>query len=261
MASDREALRLLIVDDEALARLRLRQLLPLVNQPATEVLAEAADVTQALALLRRHEVDAVLLDIAMPGQSGMALAQALRSQRPHPAVIFVTAHAAHAVQAFEVQATDYLTKPVRLARLQEALMRVWEQRRAGVVPPAPPAADSEVLLVHERGRVLRLPHAEIVSLRAELKTVLVRTATAAYVVDESLAELEQRLGEGFVRVHRNALVARTAIRSLELRPDAPEGAVGDGWAVQLGGTGEWFAVSRRQLGAVKAALEARAGEA
>jgi two-component system response regulator AlgR len=115
-----------------------------------------------------------------------------------------------------------------------------------------------VLVVHERGRVLRLPHVEIVSLRAEQKTVLVRTAAASYVLDETLADLEQRLGEAFLRVHRNALVARTAVRALELRPDAPQGGAGgpgDGWAVQLSGTGEWFAVSRRQLPTVKAALD------
>jgi two-component system response regulator AlgR len=144
---------------------------------------------------------------------------------------------------------------VRRERLQQALARVAQWRRALA------AADGDApaaLVLNERGRVLRLPHAEILSLRADHKAVIVRTATQDYVVDESLNELEQRLGQAFLRVHRNALVARRAIRALELRPGLDEQGGGDGWAVLVGGprgtAGEWLMVSRRQVASVKAAL-------
>ena len=258
------ALRLMIVDDEALARLRLRQLIAGLTEPAALVIAEADSASAAQSVLatlsRPHAVgiDAVLLDIGLPGPSGLALAATLRALERPPAVIFVTAHAGHALQAFELQALDYLTKPVRRERLQQALTRValW-QRALAAGGAADAAAPGAVLILNERGRVLRLPHAEILSLRAENKVVLVRTATEGYVVDESLGELEQRLGEGFVRIHRNALVSTAAIRALELRPGLEDEGGGDGWAVLVGAPGgatEWLAVSRRQVPAVKATL-------
>ena len=257
------ALRLLIVDDEARARVRLRQLVEALAEPGAVVVAEADSAAVAQAVLASMSeqgaggIDAVLLDIGLPGPSGLALAATLRALQRPPAVIFVTAHAGHALQAFELEALDYLTKPVRRERLQQALARVAPWQRAMAAAPGAALPPSPVLVLNERGRVLRLPHAEILSLRAEHKAVLVRTARRGYVVDESLGELEQRLGEGFLRIHRNALVARNAIRALELRPGLEDEAGGDGWAVRVGapgGVGEWLAVSRRQVSAVKAAL-------
>lgn len=275
-AEARPPLRLLVVDDEALARLRLRRLVEELAEPAARVVAEADSAAAAQALLAQGSapgqggagpsmnefaIDAVLLDIGLPGPSGLALAATLRTLPRPPAVVFVTAHAGHALQAFDLQALDYLTKPVRRERLQQALARVaqWVGTKVGGDMPAPAAPTPAALLVNERGRVLRLPHAEILSLRAEHKLVLVRTADQQYVVDESLNELEQRLGPGFLRVHRNALVALRAIRALELRPGLDEEG-GDGWAVRVGGgaagADEWLAVSRRQVASVKAALAA-----
>jgi two-component system response regulator AlgR len=213
-------------------------------------------------------IDAVLLDIGLPGVSGLAFADTLRTLARPPALVFVTAHAGHALRAFELEALDYLTKPVRRERLQQALARVAQwvgaQRAApglsatGAAPTPAPAAAAPVLVLNERGRVLRLPHAEILCLRADHKLVVVRTLGADYLVDESLNELEQRLGAGFLRVHRNALVALGAIRALELRPGLDDQGGGDGWAVRVGragsDAGEWIAVSRRQVATVKAAL-------
>lgn len=239
-------MHILIVDDEALARSRLRMLLGDCAEPHAVV--EAADADAALAMLRTGQpVDAVLLDIHMPGMDGLALAQTLRSLPQPPAIVFVTAHADHAVSAFELDAVDYLTKPVRLERLQQALAKV---QRARATPAPAPGAD-EALLIQDRGRTERVPLPEVLYLKAELKYVTVRTALRSYILDGSLAELEARHAALFLRVHRNALVARRAIRALEKHYDAEEG---EGWAVRLHGLAEPLAVSRRQVAAVREVL-------
>lgn len=247
-------LSVLIVDDEELARLRLRSLLADCSDPPAQVVGEAAHAPAAVQWLREHRADVALLDVQMPGADGVALAMTLRDIAPQMAVIFVTAHAEHAVQAFELEAVDYLTKPVRRERLQAALQRA--ARRLGQAETEPsPLVEAEALLVHDRGRLLRVPVGEALYFKAELKYVTLRTATHSYVLDESLSELEQRLGPGFVRVHRNALVARRAMRALERRPDEDDGS--EGWALQVSPTNEWLAVSRRQVPAVKEALAGR----
>lgn len=252
--------RVLIVDDEALARARLRTLLADVSEPATEVVGEAANATQALVCLQARHCDLVLLDIAMPGRDGTQLAAELQRLDPPPAVVFVTAHAEHALKAFELDAVDYLTKPVRRERLQAALHRVALRLGRSLAGAAAGSASAEagVIVVSERGRLVRVPLAEVLFLKAELKYVTLRTAEHSYVLDDALADLETRLGERFLRVHRNALVARHAVRALERRSvvgesDDDEGG-GLGWAVQVAPLGEWLAVSRRQVAAVKAAL-------
>jgi two-component system response regulator AlgR len=246
-------LRVLIVDDEPLARSRLATLVGDCTQPRCEVVGQAASVREALEWLRSNTADVVLLDIQMPGTPGTALAAQLQQQAPAPAVVFVTAHSEHALAAFDLDAADYLTKPVSRERLAAALARAARR--------VPATADSEVpmLVVSERGRVVRVPVVEVLYLKAELKYVTLRTATRTYVLDDSLTELEQRLGERFLRVHRNALVARHAVRALERRRVADADDDGDGaemgWAVQVGATGEWLAVSRRQASAVREAIE------
>lgn len=279
-------LRVLIVDDEELARLRLRTLLADCVDPPVTVAGEAGSAAAALQWLAQQRADVLLLDIRMPGLDGLQLAQRLRAQPRVPALIFVTAHPEHALAAFEVQAIDYLTKPVRRARLQEALQRAahWLQREAPApsafgaltVLSLPTAAGASgaaptggVIVVHDRGERLRVPLAEVLYLKAEAKYVTLRTAARSYLLDETLAELEQRLDGGFVRVHRNALVAVAAVRALErhLVADAPVtnfgievgsdlGGDATGWAVHIAATDEWLAVSRRQLRQVRLALEA-----
>lgn len=240
-------LQVLLVDDEALARSRLRRLLGECDSPAAVAAGEAGSAAQATELLGRQAFDAVFLDIRMPGADGIALARALRDGPAAPAVVFVTAHPEHAVAAFELEAVDYLTKPVRLERLRAALGKV--ARRA-----APPAAgEPGFLLIQDRGRTERVPLAEVLYLKAELKYVTVRTAGRSYILDASLAELEEKHPGLFLRIHRNALVARRAVRSLEKHHDPEEG---EGWAVRLAGIDELLAVSRRQLSAVRDAMTA-----
>jgi two-component system response regulator AlgR len=243
------SLQVLVVDDESLARSRLRTLLGQCSAPAAVVGGEASNAAQAMELLLRLPFDAVLLDIHMPGVNGLVLAQTLRSMAQPPAVVFVTAYAEHAVAAFELEAVDYLTKPVRLERLQAALQKVErlvQSRLAG-----PPDEAAPMLLIQDRGRAERVPLFEVLYFKAELKYITVRTAARSYILDASLSDLEERHAEHFLRVHRNALVARHAMRSLEKHDDPEEG---EGWAVRLNGIEEVLAVSRRQLSAVREAL-------
>ncbi|MES2183943.1 MAG: LytTR family DNA-binding domain-containing protein [Pseudomonadota bacterium] len=243
------ALDILIVDDESLARQRLRTLLADCRAPAARRVEEAGDAARAAGMLRHQHFDLVLLDIQMPGTDGLALAQMLRELPQPPAVVFVTAHAEHALAAFELDAVDYLTKPVRLERLQQALQKA--ERAAQPPPAAAETSPGESLLIQDRGRTERVPLPEIVYLKAELKYITVRTETRSYLLDSSLNELEERFGQHFLRVHRNALVARTAMRALQRHYDAVDG---EGWAVRLHGVPELLAVSRRQVVAVREAL-------
>lgn len=242
-------LRILLVDDEALARARLRTLLADCATPGADVLAEAANATQAMASLQQGVFDLVLLDIHMPGVDGVALAGSIASLPLAPAVVFVTAHAEHAVQAFELSAIDYLTKPVRLERLQQALQKV--ERLAPVQYAGTPDFSQETLIIQDRGRTERVPLDEVLYLKAELKYITVRTASRSYVLDGSLGELEEKYAHQFMRIHRNALISRRAVRALEKHFDPEEG---EGWAVRLNGINELLAVSRRQLSAVRDAI-------
>lgn len=239
-------LRALVVDDEALARSRMRTLLGDCKNPSASVEGEAANATQAVELLRRQDFDVALLDIRMPGADGLALAQVLRTLPRQPALIFVTAHAEHAVQAFELEAVDYLTKPVRLERLQQALQKV--ERLLLAAKDSQPEVPGESLLIQGRSRTERVPLSEVLYLKAELKYVTVRTADKSYILDASLSELEKKYAAQFLRIHRNALVAARAIRALEKHDDPEEG---EGWAIRLNGLDELLVVSRRQLTAVR----------
>ena len=207
---------------------------------------------QAMTALQRERFDLVLLDIRMPGADGMVLAQNIARLPLAPAVVFVTAHAEHAVQAFEINAVDYLTKPVRLERLQQALQKVERIVSAGRAPE--PDLLEEHLIIQDRGRTERVPVAEVLYMKAELKYITVRTASRSYILDGSLNELEDKFAQRFMRIHRNALIARRAVRALEKHFDAEEG---DGWAVRLNGIDELLAVSRRQLSAVRDAISGR----
>ncbi|MBB4843726.1 two-component system response regulator AlgR [Paucibacter oligotrophus] len=265
-------LAVLLVDDEPLARMRLRSLLEGCQEPAAEVLAEAGTASQAQAWLREHACDLILLDIQMPGLDGLQLAESLAAHPAQPAVVFVTAHAEHALRGFELDAMDYLTKPVRRERLQAALARVAQRlaereavhsQRAELDEVLPVEAQ-EFINISVRGRLLRVPLDEVLYFKADLKYLTLRTATQSYVMDGSLAELETRFAArpaaqgSFLRVHRNALVAKSAVR--ELLRGAPignedeEGDAGEGWAVRITSVDEWLAVSRRQVAAVREAL-------
>ena len=243
-------LRVLVVDDEAPARRRLRDLLDDCGAalPLT-VIGEAQHGREALDLLQSAPADLVLTDIHMPDMDGIEFARHLLKLSHPPVVIFTTAFHEHAVQAFEVNAIDYLMKPVRVQRLLGALQKVPKLKPVPMEKLSQlPTSARRFLSVTERSRVVLVPLEDIVYLKAELKYITVRTASRSYILDASLSELEERHAGRFLRVHRNALVARREVRALEKHYDAEEG---EGWAVRLHGLETPLAVSRRQLAAVR----------
>lgn len=243
-------IRVVIVDDEAPARSRLRELLEDCRGDLPHALAgEAANGVQGLQVVAAAEADVVLVDIHMPEMSGIEFARHLQVLQRPPAVIFVTAHDQYAVEAFEVNAVDYLTKPVRAARLLTALKKAANGARLsrGVLESIDPAPRRH-FSVAERGRVTLVPVSEVIYLRAELKYVTLHTREREHLVEESLTQIENEFGGVFIRIHRNCLVARRLIRGFE-RGEETEGEIG--WSVVLEGLEDKLPVSRRQWPQVK----------
>ncbi len=249
MLGESRARRILIADDEAPARQRLRDLLDECRESfPLAIVDEARNGREALEVINREKVDIVLLDIRMPEIDGLETARHIAGMPEPPAIIFTTAFDAYAIKAFEVNAIDYLLKPIRVERLLTAL------GKARAAPPvtreALEAAANQPrrhLSVHERGKIHLVAVAEILYLRAELKYVTVRTAEREFLVEESLTRLEEEFSGLFVRIHRNCLVAREAIAGFERNAEESE----SGWAVVIRATGEKLPVSRRQHAVVK----------
>lgn len=197
-SSPGEPLRLLAVDDERPALEDLAFMLR--RDPRVGEVLAADSGTEALRLLRETEVDAVFLDIAMPGLSGLDLAAVLARFRTPPAIVFVTAHAAHAVDAFDLHAVDYLLKPVREERLQEAVRRIRDDA------PSRPAEDT---IAVELGGVTRfVARSEVSYVEAQGDYSRLHTASGSHLVRVPISGLEERWREaGFLRIHRSLLIA------------------------------------------------------
>lgn len=262
------SLKIFIVDDEAPARNRLTTLLSDIAAECPHTLVGAAeDAQRALDGIAETKPDIVLLDVQMPGMSGIELAACLSAMpEDAPAVIFVTAYDEYALRAFEVHALDYLMKPVRASRLAEAIRRGAAVRKPAQLEKQGDAitAAKTVLnpkrqnfTVQERGRLLLVPVVDVIYLKAEQKYVTLRTTSREYLIEASLQSLEDELSAVFVRVHRNALVARNAIVGVErgshgIDADADVDRTLDTWHVLLRGIDDRIPVSRRQWPLVKA---------
>lgn len=233
-------MKVLIADDEPLARARLRRMLD--GCARWQCVGEAGDGDTALEACQRLTPDAVLLDISMPGRNGIEVAQLLRAQRRAPAVIFITAHAEHAVTAFDVAATHYLLKPVARDQLLAALERV-------VAPePDPPAGTAHThLRVQLRGRVQWVPASGIRYFEADQKYVTAHGPSREYLIEDSLVSLARRLGPAFTRIHRKTLVNRAFVQAL--------GRDDNGRAYVQLNCGTRLTVSRRCAGVLRDALD------
>jgi two-component system response regulator AlgR len=212
-------LRVLIVDDEPPARARLRQML--AEMPDAECVGEAATGEEAVAMAEAARPDVVLLDIRMPGMDGLEAASRLAHLAEPPAVIFTTAFEQHALEAFDVQASGYLLKPIRRERLAAALERTRRPSKAQIASIADAAASERRTHVSARVRdqLKLIPLGEVLCFIAEQKYTTVRHRGGEDIIDDSLRSLEEEFGASFVRVHRNALVALSQIEALEREAD------------------------------------------
>lgn len=261
MTTNEQPLTLMIVDDEALARTRLKTLLTdIAAECPSRVLTEANNGLTALAWLQQHDsrdgLDIILADIHMPHMDGLELAEHLEKLEKPPAVIFTTAYDHHAVQAFELNAVDYLMKPVRAQRLLAALQKA-RQRRQQLTAAQLQTLGQTVrgkgrshLSCHERGRILLVPVAEVRYFKSDLKYVTARTLEREYLLDESLNHLEAEFPDEFLRLHRSTLIAKSALAGFERIQDD-----GDAYAWALvSGLPEKLPVSRRQWNALRSQI-------
>ena len=247
-------LRALIVDDEYPAREELRYLLR--SFPEIEVVGEAAEPAEALELIRNIDYDLCFLDVRMPGGSGLDLVKELSRLPRRPAVIFVTAYPDHAVEAFDLDAVDYLLKPFDEARLGRALQRIMERSHEpssanGAIAPQEDHRGETTLdkIPVPRGdRTILLDVDDIIYATAARGYSYLVTSHGRHLVSFSLAELERRLhNRGFFRTHRAYLINLKRARAIE--PDFA-GAL----QVTMDDGKERVPVSRRQARALKRSL-------
>jgi len=230
------SLRVLVVDDEPPARERLKQLL--AELPDTELAGEAGSGEEALAVAAETRPDVVLLDIRMPGMGGLEAARHLASLTDPPAVVFTTAYEQHALEAFDVQASGYLLKPIRRERLASALERLKRPTRAQRTVTTEPGKARTHVTARVRDQLKLIPVRDVLCFVAEQKYTTVRHVAGEDLIEDSLRSLEREFPEEFIRVHRNALVAIEKIESLDRESDGR-------YAVRLRHGGGTLQVSRR----------------
>lgn len=236
----------MIVDDEAPARSELRFLLEQTGKIGS--ITEASSVRSAIEMLMGTRVDVVFLDISMPGASGLQLAEALYKLKSPPAIVFVTAYSDHAVEAFDVDAVDYLMKPVEEARLDRAIEKVIARAKPVPVEPVAKPTNIERIPVEKGGRKVLIPVDQIRFIMAKDDYSCIFTEDDRYLSTTSLAQFESKLGEfGFFRVHRRYIVNLVNVEDVETVPSG---------AIQLGvsGVDERIPVSRRRVVPLKKAL-------
>lgn len=240
-------MKVLIVDDEAPARERLQQLLQKLDD--IEVVGTAADGKSALSSCRKFSPDTVLMDIRMPGMDGLEAARHLATLEQPPAVIFTTAYGDHALEAFDSEAVDYLLKPIRRERLGQALSRAERLTRTqlSALSRVNERARSH-LSINYQGNIHLIPVDEVIYFQADQKYVTVYHHDGEALLDESLKTLEQEFGERFIRIHRNALVAASALSGMERDNQGS-------YHICLNGSDEKPEISRRHVAAVRQLLK------
>lgn len=243
-------LRVLLVDDEPLARQRLMRLL--AEHDNFQIVAEAANGQAALDWLRQHKADIVLLDIEMPGLTGLQVAEQLIQEPAHakPVIIFCTAYDEYAFNAFKVDALDYLLKPIRKEDLSKALQKAqrWIEQQPNTEMATRGAARTHISArIHQSLQLI--PVSDIYSFQADQKYITVTYQSSEndlgeVLIDEPLKILEDEFEQSFVRIHRNALVAKDKIDRLET-VDA------NMHLLYLRGVEEGMSVSRRHLPSIR----------
>jgi two-component system response regulator AlgR len=243
-------MKILIIDDEPLARQRLHSVIDELG--AGTVIAEGATGEQAVSLCQQSQPDVVLLDIRMPGMSGIEAAHHINKLDAPPAIIFTTAYDDYAIPAFDTHAVAYLLKPVRKERLDEALSAARRLTRVQLQELGRNVSEREQrqhISARLGGELRLIPIADIRYLQAEHKYVTVRYGQGTVLIEESLKSLEEEFPAEFLRIHRNALVALRYLASLEKER-------GGGHRVKLRDVPESLEVSRRHLPNVRKVMKA-----
>lgn len=207
-------MNVLIVDDEQLARQRLRKMLSDTN--GYQIIGEAETGEDALRKTQASQPDVVLMDIRMPGMDGIEAASYISRMDKPPAIIFTTAYSEHALKAFETHAIDYLLKPIKQSRLEAALDAAKRMNKAQLSKLREDETEGarEKICVKNRGSLELIPVEDIIYFKADQKYVTLRTADQEYLIEESLKTLEQEFSFQFIRIHRNALVAHQMLHGL-----------------------------------------------
>lgn len=236
----------IIADDEAPARSRLKTLLEDIGN--VDVVGEAKNGKEALLLAEQHHAQLLLLDIRMPQMDGIEAAEHAQKLDSPPAIIFTTAYDAYALKAFDLNAVDYLLKPIRQERLHTAISKAHALLPKQLEVIKSLQHKRTHFSVNERNRILLVPLEEVIYLRAELKYITIKTAQREYLIEDSLTHLEEELAGDFVRIHRNCLVAKNHIAGLEKQYGETHEVQ---WVVLLKKHDEKLAVSRRQIQTIK----------
>jgi len=242
-------MKILIVDDEPLARARLRALVDELG--GFEIVADVGNGNEALSVAHAFQPEVILLDIRMPGMDGMEAAQQFALQHPAPAIIFTTAFSEHAVEAFEYHAVDYLLKPIRKDRLEQALKRAYNflqaQTQSSSLPIGTPKARTHISY-HFRGEVRLIPVNQIYSFLADQKYVVVHWQEGEALITEALKDLEKEFAGQFLRIHRSTLIAMGQIKRLSKEKNGRS-------YIHLKALDEPLEVSRRHLQEIKKLLK------
>jgi two-component system, LytTR family, response regulator AlgR len=242
-------MNILIADDEPLARERLKRLID--ESDNYSVVGEAGDGKEVLVLCGKLTPDIVLMDIRMPDMDGLEAAYHLSHLENPPAIIFTTAFSEHALAAFNTNAVDYLLKPIRRDRLDEALKKARKVNRAQLLELGKNEETDHArshISAQISGNIHLVPIEEIYFFHAEQKYVTVRHHHGEVIIDESLKSLEEEFGDRFIRIHRNALVSTSHLDSLEKQASGQ-------WMVKLRGIDEKLEVSRRHMTQVRKQLK------
>ncbi len=238
-------MKILIVDDESLARQRLRDLLADLGE--TDIVGEAANGSEAVEKTNLLKPDLLLIDIRMPVMDGLEAAMHLQNMENPPMIIFTTAYDQHALDAFEVNAVDYLLKPIRKERLETALKKarpITAKQLQEVNRSSDEKKSRSHISVHMRGRITLIPVQDIIYFIADNKYVTVRTAKEQHLIEESLVSLEEEFSDRFLRIHRSSLVNTDYLLGME------KNTAGH-WRILMKDIDEKLVVSRRHTPQVR----------
>jgi len=238
-------MKILIADDEPLARSRLISII--ADMAQHEVVGEAEDGEQVLKYTDQLKPELVLLDIRMPGMDGLETALHLSTLDNPPAIVFTTAFSEHALQAFDSNAVDYLLKPVRPERLEQAICKAKKINRAQLIELGKDTETEHTrthISAQISGNIQLVPITDIYFFHAEQKYVTVRHQSGEVIIDESLKILEEEFKHDFIRIHRNALVATRYLSSIEKTANG-------NWVVKMREIDTILEISRRHMSQVR----------